>query len=254
MNGYRIDNKYEYISRTVTDGTQRKYKKGEFFYKINKNGNEGYVEYLVYRLLCKSTIPKDMLVRYEYCRINDRLGCRSKDFLTDNEQFMTISTVYERVTGNTNLSNKLMTMENASQRLQYIVRIINEIGLSEEDFLIYFRVLIQLDWLIVNVDRHEHNYGVIYNSKTARFRIAPVFDNGMSLNTDRRDNLAACTLSGSFEEQVTAFGYPVVPAFKIDYKEAFAELKRIEKLYGEHRELDMLKSRLLLLRSTFEMK
>lgn len=78
MNGYRIDNKYEYISRTVTDGTQRKYKKGEFFYKINKNGNEGYVEYLVYRLLCKSTIPKDMLVRYEYCRINDRLGPKAK--------------------------------------------------------------------------------------------------------------------------------------------------------------------------------
>lgn len=54
MNDYRIDDKYEYISRTVTDGTQRKYKKGAYFYKINKTGNEGYVEYLIYRLLCKS--------------------------------------------------------------------------------------------------------------------------------------------------------------------------------------------------------
>lgn len=146
-----------------------------------------------------------------------------------------------------------MTMENAAQRLQYIVRLTKEIGLSEKEFLRYLQIIIQLDWLIVNVDRHEHNYGVIYNSKTGGFRTAPVFDNGMSLNTDRKDNMAACTISGSFEEQVAAFGYPIVPAFNIDYKAAESEFRRIEKLYGKHRELDLLRNRLLLLRSTFEM-
>ena len=50
---------------------------------------------------------------------------------------------------------------------------------------------------------------------TGKFRMAPLFDNGNSLDTDRTGNNASCTIGGSFEKQVLAFGFPVKASFKI---------------------------------------
>lgn len=244
MNKYSIDEKYRYESKTVTKGTQEKYRKDNYYYKINKAGNEGYVEYLVSTVLRHSTLKADMYVLYEYCTINGAIGCRSKNFLEKDEQFLTISTLHERVTGKTNLSDELMLFRTAGERLNYILKIVEDIGISADLYREYMKIMLQLDWLIMNTDRHVHNYGVIYNNATGEFRTAPIFDNGLSLNTNRNSSNVPCTISGSYEDQIVAFGYPITPAFKIDYKALSKDLNRIEELYGNQRELDILREQL----------
>lgn len=254
MREYSIDSKYNYQSRTVTKGTQEKYEKNGYYYKINKAGNEGYVEYIVYRVLSKSTLDDNMYVKYEYCKINGKSGCRSKSFLGENEVFVTMNTLYEKMTGRCDLPDKLMALANAKERLEYILDIADSAGIDREKYKTYMQIMMQIDWIIENTDRHVHNYGILYNRENDTVRLAPIFDNGMSLNTDRKSNKTACTLSGSFSDQVVAFGYPIVPAFKIDYAGLRRDLKRIEQTYGKHMELDVLKSRLAEVQGIFDGK
>lgn len=254
MREYEIESKYKYRSRTVTKGTQEKFRKNNYYYKVNKTGNEGLVEYLVYRIMKNSNIPEVYKVRYEYCIINGKRGCRSRNFLKDGEVFVSMSTIYERVAGSKNLSNKLMQLDGARERLKYIVNVAHSAGITESKYIEYLKTMLQLDLLILNTDRHEHNYGIIYNLNYNKYRISPIFDNGMSLNTNRTGNMTACTISGSFEDQIVAFGYPIVPAFKIDYKRLKADLNRIEKTYGKHMEIEILRKQLDKYERLFSMR
>lgn len=254
MKDYKLDSKYRYFSRSITKGTQEKYKKGDYFYKINKAGNEGFTEYLVTRLLKHSTLPDYCFVDYEYCKINCKLGCRSKSFLqSSNEEFVSMNFLYEKLSGNDNLSDYLSYLRNANDRLNFILSIVEKYGVDKSIYSSYLKALMQLDMLILNTDRHTHNYGLIYNKVINRFRVPPIFDNGLSLNTNRVNSAISCTLSGSFEEQVIAFGYPIETCFKIDYKSLLRDLNRIERYYGNHYEIDVLRSNLNEYKSLFEL-
>lgn len=252
MNKYVLSEKYRYYSKSTTKGTQIKYKKDNYFYKLNRHGNEGFVEYLVSRLLINSTLPDYHFVSYEYCVINDRLGCRSKNFLSNSsDEFMSINSLYSKVTGKDNLSDYLCLLGSASERLNYILDLVEIFGINRMAFKDYINLLVQLDMLIINTDRHPHNYGVIYNNSTNSFSICPVFDNGLSLNTDRLGNNSSCTISGSFTEQVIAFGYPIKPVFKLQYNRIMRDLSRIENLYGKKNEIEVLRHNLEVYKSIF---
>lgn len=252
MHNYVLDDKYLYYSSSITRGTQPKYKKGDYFYKRNKFGNEGFTEYLVSRLLKHSSLPHYAFVDYEYCKINGVLGCRSKNFLsTENEELITINAIYQRLTGDTDLSNTLSALNNLSDRLNYVCDLVEKVGMYRPIFREYLNLLCQLDMLIGNTDRHWHNVCLIYNKVLNRWRVAPIFDNGLALDTDRSGNKASCTLCGSFETQVALFSYPVKPTFTLDYNEIYKDLSRITRYYGSHYEISMLKVQLEKYKSLF---
>ena len=252
MHSYNLDNKYRYYSKTITKGTQEKFYKDNYYYKINKCGNEGFTEYLISRLLKHSSLSDNSFVDYEYCKINGVYGCRSKSFLYDSsEEFVSINSIYIRLTGDYDLADKLATFSNAQERLSFVLSIIDSFGFSVNLYRQYLNILVQLDLLICNTDRHVHNYGIIYNRLTNMFRLAPIFDNGLSLGTDRDKHPSSCTLSGSFTDQVIAFGYPIQPTFKLNYTELYRDLSRIEKLYGKHSEVDNLRINLARYKSIF---
>lgn len=240
---YLIDDKYIYNSASTTKGTQIKYKKDDYFYKIDKMGREGFVEYLVSVMLSYSTLDPKEYVSYECCKINGLSGCRSRNFLNDEEEFVTVHSLYQKYTGNSDFANYLMTKRSAEERLEEILELVDGFGISWEDFRHYMNVLVQLDLLIENTDRHVHNYGVIMSNNNG-FSMAPIFDNGRALRTDNSNIFSACTLSGSFEEQVTAFGYPVKACFTIDYPGFYDELSRIKQIYGNCVEITTLEKRL----------
>lgn len=244
MRNYVIGEEYKYDGRTVTKGTQKKYYRNGYFYKVNSLGNEGITEYIVYSVLKNSSLSRNMIVPYEYCRINGKIGCRSKSFLVDGRQFVTMSTLHERVCGTDDISDRLMRIDNAKSRLEYLLDIAEIAGIPRGQFMVYLNVLLSIDLLIENVDRHAHNYGVVYDNRGKRYSIAPVFDNGYALGTARNGNKTACTISGSFEEQVVAFGYPIKSAFRINYTAAYRELDRIEKEYGRRIEIETMRKRL----------
>ena len=146
MRNYKLNEKYRIYSKSVSKGTQVKYRKDEYYYKVNKNGNEGFTEYLVSRLLVNSTLNPLTYTRYEYCKINDVLGCRSKSFMSDSEEFVSISRIYQKQTGYNNLSDYLYTFENAQERLNYILQLVSGVGFSKEIYRVYLNILVQLDY------------------------------------------------------------------------------------------------------------
>lgn len=254
MKNYTLDEKYRYFSRTISKGTQLKYKKGEYYYKINKFGNEGFTEYLVSRLLKNSTLKDYYFVDYEYCMVNNKLGCRSKNFLvTQSEEFISMNSLYSRLTGRTDLADYLLSLNTPLDRLNFLLDIVEKYGFSRKFYYDYMNMLMQLDLIIQNTDRHVHNYGLVYNKVINRFRVPPIFDNGLSLDTDRSGNKTSCTISGSFVEQVVAFGYPIKPCFQIDYSKVKSDLNRIEKTYGKKYEVSILIANLEEYKSLFKM-
>lgn len=215
MRNYKIDSRYIFYAKTLSDGIQDKYFRNNYYYKKNKVGNEGLTEYLVSVLLRCTTLSSNDYVVYEYCKINNILGCRCKSFLNNNEYFITASRLYELLTGGNNLSDKLSFFSDARERLYYLINLYKMAGINEIDSLNYFRKIFLLDYIILNTDRHMRNIGIIYDSCKNSYDIAPIFDNGNSLNTDRRGITTSCTISGSFELQLASTGYPIVPIFKI---------------------------------------
>ncbi len=130
MDEYLIDKKYRAFSKTTTKGTQEKYKKDNYFFKINQVGNEGFVEYLCSKILRFSSLEPNTYVKYEYCKINGSLGCRSLDFLMSaNEEFVTAGSLYNRLTGQDNLADYIMYLGSAKERLDFILKLAAEYGI-----------------------------------------------------------------------------------------------------------------------------
>ena len=251
MINYELSDKYIVFGKTTSKGTQKKYFIDSYYYKVNKSGNEGFVEYLVSRILHFSTLPVDSYVYYEFCKINNELGCRSKNFLSSTEEFLTINTLWRNYTGMSNLSEELFSLRDAKTRLDYILNFIQSMDIDSYLFRDYLETILQLDMLILNSDRHFHNFGIIRDVKSKCIRMAPIFDNGLSLCTNRDVNPNSCTISGSFEEQVTAWGYPIKAKFKIDYDLLSKDLIEIEKIYGNKYELTVLRNQLKRYKSLF---
>ena len=242
MEYYFVSDKYYFQVTSTTKGSQVKYLRDGYFYKLNKHGNEGFTEYLVYTVLRHSTLPPELVLPYEYCYVNKRLGCRSRNFLSSGECFYTMKHLFSTLTGRSDLTETLALLQDALERLEYILDIVENLGFSRKDYKNYLKILMQLDLLTENCDRHVHNYGLIF--KNGNFRLPPIFDNGLSLRTNHDEHPVSCTLSGSFMEQVTVFGFPVEPAFLINYDTLLQEIDGLEVKYGVMSEISVLKKNL----------
>ena len=82
------------------------------------------------------------------------------------------------------LSDYLQGLSSPKDRIEYIEGLVSHYNIPVKPFRQYLNILVQLDLLVLNTDRHMNNIGVIYNSVTNTFRFAPIYDNGQSLRTD----------------------------------------------------------------------
>ncbi len=173
-----IENEYIVIQEGTSEGTQMKYRKGDYWYKKDCRGKEGLVEYLVSEMLKYSTLDLAEYVVYEYGCINEARGCRSKNFLEAGEELITFYRLYYNEFGK-DLSQILALMETMEERIEYVIKFVwQSCGL---DITEYLKKVFTLDMLILNEDRHLNNLAVVLRGN--RFVSAPIFDNGMSLLT-----------------------------------------------------------------------
>lgn len=242
MKEYFLNDKYLF-GKSNLEGAQIKYKKGNYYYyKIDKIGNEGLVEYLVSLVLECSSIKK--FVYYEYCKINGKYGCRSKDF-APNSVFLTAESMYTQQTGKTNLADYLYTFSKPEERYKELLKLYRLYGLDAE---YYLKCILYLDMLILNSDRHVKNFGICRDLSTGEIGFPPIFDNGLSLVKGR----CSCTICGSFEMQVTATGYPVKTPFYINYNKLNEKLEKVQECYKQCREFKVLKTQLIKYKDIFE--
>ena len=200
-----IDNRYAITDKGTSDGTQIKYFKDNYWYKIDRYGGEGEAEALASVILKLCAYPSKKYVTYHQIIINGRPGCMSRNFMRRNEQFVSLYRLYRNVTGRDLASvTQMMDYDDA---IEFVLDFV--LTHTAVDLRAYLADIFALDELILNDDRHFNNLGLIYNG--TKFRPAPIFDNGKSLfignkkydpDKDIKENKKkafAKAFSGSFE-------------------------------------------------------
>ncbi|MCC8044266.1 MAG: hypothetical protein LIP12_02045 [Clostridiales bacterium] len=172
---YTIGKEFAIPAGFSSSGIQAKYYKDGFWYKKNRDGYEGLAEQICSDVLSFTNIQD--YVPYEACRINGVSGCRSRNFLNpDTETFTSFKTAYRYAYGR-ELSDRLYTLQNPKDRIKFTIDFIKDY--SGLDCTEYLRTLLSFDMLVLNIDRHFHNMGLIKSDDGYRF--APIFDNGAAL-------------------------------------------------------------------------
>ena len=217
----RIDESFIVEQSGTSEGTQIKYKKDDYWYKLDSRGREGCCEYLVSKLLTFTNLDSKEYIMYEQGYINGKPGCRSKNYLHGDEEFITIYRMYYNEFGK-NLAKITAAMETMEERIEYVTMFVKES--TDIDLTEYFAKIFTLDRITLNEDRHYNNLALIYGE--GKYRCAPIFDNGVSLltanqsvnwNFDMKENVrrvVAKPFSGSHQKMYGYFG----KGFDIDYK------------------------------------
>lgn len=234
--------------RQSSKGNQLKWANNGIWYKADYTGYEGLAEYVVSKLLKKSTLSSYEYVLYEVEEIKYKTviykGVRSNDFLRGGWQIITLERLFKNFFGES-LYKSIYKIEGSEERLLFIVNQVERItGLKE--FGMYMNKLLTIDAFFLNEDRHTHNIAVLMN-EAGEFAYCPIFDHGAGLLSDTRmdyplgnnvntlvDTVHAKTFSRDFDEQMFAseklYGRNI--GFKFD-KNDLEEVLDHEKVYSK---------------------
>lgn len=230
---FDVDFSDEFIVKieSSSDGSQDKYYKEGYWYKVDKYGGEGAAEELVSILLKNTTLSSNEYVNYELGFVNKKVGCRSKNFLESHEQFISFAHIHKLIEG-CSFGSQILGLP-LSSKIKYCVDFFQQnFNLDISDYL---SKVFYLDMIIRNEDRNFGNLGLIYDNNKDTYRVAPIFDNGYSLivgNEPFKHNGELCNrllsvsgkpFSGNLETQAKYFDIP----FQIDYSSLYNDLKNV---------------------------
>ncbi|MBQ4523217.1 MAG: hypothetical protein IJA10_09735 [Lachnospiraceae bacterium] len=228
-----IPNEYRTHIVGGSKGTQIKYLKDNMWYKEDNLGCEGDIEYLVSIILRYSSLQESSYVVYEKGKINNKNGCRSKDFTSNGGYvYYTLQRLYEQITG-LDLYEKVKSIDGFEERRDFVLEFFNKY--YKFDLFDYFSEIFTLDLITLNEDRHFNNLGILLDVNSGEFCNAPIFDNGMSLLNGNvsvsryksiEENVRRVTskpFSGSPLRQYNLFSH----SFFLDYIGLFKELNKV---------------------------
>lgn len=162
-------------------GAQTKYYAEGYWYKRDSVGYESLAEVLSSRAI---RLTNANLVLVDYCpvyivtKLNTFLGCKSASFLVDNSTEITLARLLENQLG---IHYRTADFPTGIRLLSTVTDCFKQLGESQR-LCDQLSCLLQLDRLVMNVDRHLHNIVLIKN-KNGFFNIVS-FDNGDSLASD----------------------------------------------------------------------
>lgn len=229
-------------------GNQWKWNDGTWWYKADQLGYETLTETVVSHLLTHSTIENHVI--YEPVIIDyhgrELLGCRSRNFLRQSEELITLERLFRQNTG-MSLSKEISYFSDVKKRIEYTVdHVVNYTGL--EDFGAYLTKMLEIDAFFLNEDRHTNNIAVIYDLKSREYRYCPYFDMGLSLFADIkkdfplekpleecRKRIIAKPFSRDFDEQMDAANelYGGYLKFTVSKNEMVREVEKWDLPYEE---------------------
>ena len=170
--------------RRSSKGNQLKWKHDQLWYKADYLGYEGLSEYIISKLLRKSSLNNNEYVDYETEAIRYKTqvfnGCCSRDF-SDDYQTITLERLFKTLYG-ISLGKEIYSISDHAERLKFIVDQV-ERATGIKDFGIYMSRLLTIDALFLNEDRHSHNISVLWDGDS-RFKLCPIYDNGAGLLSD----------------------------------------------------------------------
>lgn len=215
------------IDRQSSKGNQLKWNNNGVWYKADYCGYEGLAEYVISNLLKKSSLKDEQFVLYDLEQIKYKSviynGVKSYDFLNGDWQIITLERLYKTFTGKS-LYEQTWHISGVEERLAFLVDQVERIT-SLKNYGQYMNILLTIDALFLNEDRHMHNIAVLMNSK-GEYEYCPIFDQGAGLLSDTTmdyplsgeiyeliDSARSKTISESFEDQLEAseklYGYNI---------------------------------------------
>lgn len=212
--------------RQSSKGNQLKWYSGKKWYKADYTGYEGLSEYVVSRLLSFSSLDQDMFIVYDTVRIqygeNCFLGCQSDHFLPAHWQLITLERLFWQYYGES-LYQSIFHIREPESRAVFLTEQIEQMtGLKE--FGKYLSIILTIDALFLNEDRHTHNIAVL-RDEIGRYHYCPAFDHGASLMADTGMDYPIYVPLDSLYEK------PKAKTLCRDFDE---QLDAVEKRYGQH--------------------
>ena len=239
--------KQEPLQDHTSKGNQPKWQLNGRWYKADHMGYESLAEVLISQLLKQSNAPD--FVEYRPIFIlhekQKKAGCISKNFREKNEMLVPFERLHRSYKGQ-GLASVLSGMQDPEEKIRYTVGFIEQVtGLSGVGE--YLTLLLELDSFFLNEDRHTNNLAVIRNEASMKFRLCPIFDNGLSLLSDLftfpldRDiydciaSVQAKPFDRDFDAQVEAAETLYGPQLKFSFskKGLNKELEFARELYDE---------------------
>lgn len=220
---------------STSKGNQIKWFLDESYYKADSFGYEGLAEWVVSKfseaIVDLSYTPYNCcLIEEDGCQYN---GCYSKSFLKEDESFISFAHILELKY----LDYSKHIKSGFQSSFQFICDEIKMV--TGMDVSCYMAQNLYLDAIILNEDRHLNNLGVVKGN--GYYRLAPVFDNGLSLLSDLKSyspleplekNMRAVKakpFSSQFEKQVKELNKMGFPPLKIDKERAITILDSLKK-------------------------
>lgn len=188
MERIRIPLDAETIVSTSSKGDQSKWFVSNKWVKENTRGYENMAEYVAYLILHSSILPETSYVPYTPCLIEMRDGtvtdgCYSNDF-RGLMQEVTLERLFEAHFETTDdiLNNIRYSTEDKFQAIMEKIFQFTGIDVSYE-----ISQMLAFDAFILNEDRHTNNILFLFEPNKETWKLAPIFDHGLSLLSDVKD-------------------------------------------------------------------
>ena len=174
--------------QATTKGNQIKWHRGNLWIKADSMGYESIAEYL--STILESYIRGLKYVKYDLCTVKETgTGkmktyncCVSESFLTGSEYIVSAQRMIYAILG-TEKAKDLVVKRTGVDLLAHTIEICSRCtGIDELTIYKYLSTICKLDAITLNEDRHLNNIAFIYDGK--KYRLAPIFDNGMGLLAD----------------------------------------------------------------------
>ena len=235
------------VSYATSKGNLPKWHINNYWYKTDAFGYESLSECLISDLLKYSNIYE--YVEYEIlkCIYNGEKKnfSKSENFLRENDNLITFYRLYFIETGK-ELSKEIYNYSDIGDRIRFVVEEIEQCSKCKKIGQILTSIL-EMDMLFLNEDRHFNNFALIRDTNNKRFRMAPVFDNGLCFLSDLNeykmendiykniDKVKGKPFSTSLEEQCEAAEalYGTILKFNFTKRDVDSELEKYKDYYSE---------------------
>ncbi len=188
MERIKIPQNAETIMSTSSKGDQSKWLIENRWIKETTLGYENIAEYVAYLILDCSTLPKDNFTKYTPCLIEKsdgtiKEGCYSEDF-RGYLQEVTLERLFE---ANFESSDDILNNSRYSTADKFnaiLEKVFDFTGLEVSKEV---SQMLAFDAFILNEDRHTNNILFLFDTEKEIWKLAPIFDNGLSLLSDIKD-------------------------------------------------------------------
>ena len=209
MAKYIMTAKEAILTSGSSRGSQIKFFKDDYWYKIDETGPEGKAEELASKILSCSNLKQNEYITYESCTIdyNGKTydGCRSKNCLSSGEQLLSFERLYNIKTGRS-LSEDIIPFTSPKERIEFVIHEISEF--CDTDIRDLISKNLTASMILMDTDRHLHNMALIANADLTEFRNAPIFDNGAAFLSNHTIYPPSITVDDIKNGSVTVAGKP----------------------------------------------